>query len=534
MENCIFVDRSDVVDKLDYVFQDQDLLARITQAGHDLVHSRHTISHRDQIYQWFVLNSMRTNDQRIIQAGPFGPLSLSRKASAATSAHLNCQGIDRPILREGYAKLESRDYRSAEVCFYRCLNFFFFPEATLGLAISRLHQGQPDEALRWIEKSITDCVQNYQTWAPDPVEWAYVIVCFLCKGDVGLANVRAGQFPGLSHPLLDHCRVVLEVLQPYSADRWRVSGKSGRSQPSIHFVADQSFTDWVRQLRAMLVACGQAGLSDRLRNVPRPEPRCDVKTSPCDLPILDGRARTCPVLPLLPEPRSRKLAQRLISLGAEGGFARPVVLWAARKRLFAVGRLIPVLRRLKKTDELCRSIAAIAGKAEVQSVLVITADRRSPYTESLVESLRKNPAIPELFVVAGPSTCASKLLTRLAGQYGPGLCTGCNLGDLERLTAEREFGIVLVDGPLPKDWTGTSSLLRSGTIIVRGTTTTRIFLLCGMCLQADAIICTSRMQPTTMAMSSMDAGPRVTECAAGGEQGQAQVSRSAEHVDLSN
>ena len=48
MKNCIFADETDVLDKVDYLFRNDGELERITSAGYELVHSRHTYRQRDQ------------------------------------------------------------------------------------------------------------------------------------------------------------------------------------------------------------------------------------------------------------------------------------------------------------------------------------------------------------------------------------------------------------------------------------------------------------------------------------------------------
>ena len=76
MKNCVFATESDVLDKLDYLFSNREVLERISNAGRILVHARHTPHQRDQIFQWYELNKRRQPNQRIVQARPFGPLTL--------------------------------------------------------------------------------------------------------------------------------------------------------------------------------------------------------------------------------------------------------------------------------------------------------------------------------------------------------------------------------------------------------------------------------------------------------------------------
>src|SRR5262249_10141164 len=77
MVNCVFADETDVLDKLEWLFERPDELARITSAGKQLVDSQHTMQQRDQVFQWFTLHKKLKPGEKIVQAaGPFAPLTI--------------------------------------------------------------------------------------------------------------------------------------------------------------------------------------------------------------------------------------------------------------------------------------------------------------------------------------------------------------------------------------------------------------------------------------------------------------------------
>ena len=80
MKNCVFADEKDVVDKINYLFNNLEKLKEITNAGYNLVHSRHTMKQRDQIFQWFLLNKNLKTEDKIIQSNPFEPFQVVRKS----------------------------------------------------------------------------------------------------------------------------------------------------------------------------------------------------------------------------------------------------------------------------------------------------------------------------------------------------------------------------------------------------------------------------------------------------------------------
>ena len=93
MDNCVFVDHTNVLDKLHYLFTNPDRLETITERGHALVHARHTFAHRDQIYQWYRLKQVLKPDQRIVQTSPFGVLIAVDKQSEIASHHVKGSGV---------------------------------------------------------------------------------------------------------------------------------------------------------------------------------------------------------------------------------------------------------------------------------------------------------------------------------------------------------------------------------------------------------------------------------------------------------
>ena len=76
LENCVFSQPYNIVDKIRYLFQNPHILDSITQNGYELVHSYHTFKQRPQILQWLELHKMMKNEQKIIQPTILGNLEL--------------------------------------------------------------------------------------------------------------------------------------------------------------------------------------------------------------------------------------------------------------------------------------------------------------------------------------------------------------------------------------------------------------------------------------------------------------------------
>ncbi len=144
MKNCVFADESDVLDKLHYLFQHTDELEANTNSGHQLVHARHTRKQRDQMLQWLTLHAHIKPDQRIVQPGPFAPLSLVPTTSGVRNGHLISNGLHLALLRQGHEHLLAGKYDKAEMSYLKCLSYMRrLSEAQLGLAICSLYRGNP-------------------------------------------------------------------------------------------------------------------------------------------------------------------------------------------------------------------------------------------------------------------------------------------------------------------------------------------------------------------------------------------------------
>jgi hypothetical protein len=264
MTNCVFADANDITDKLDYLFTNRDILATITLEGHKLVNSRHTLRHRDQIYQWFSLNRSLSAGEKIVQLGPFQGLTVVPKFSSLTNLHLPATGRDRILLEQGDVKLREGKYEEAEYFYLKCLNYHNMPEPKLRLSITRLRAGDPAGAHYWSVQQIRSTLHTLGATYPDPAEWAYLILTELCRGNSRDALKHATEFPELSHPELEWARFIADI----SAGRYseRPMPDESRRCHTIHQPLEQDFDAWLVSTHEMLAACGQRRFAERIRD----------------------------------------------------------------------------------------------------------------------------------------------------------------------------------------------------------------------------------------------------------------------------
>jgi len=267
MENCVFADQHDVVERLKYLFVHPDEMQRITAAGHSLVHARHTLNHRPQIHQWFLLNRGLRSDEKIVQPGPFGDLTKVERISEQGSIHIVGEASDRASLRKGDLLLEQGRVREAKDCYARCLDYVsYLPEAKFGLAICALREGDADRAYDLLVNLVTITMIEYGAADPDPVEWAYFLLASVCKGRLEQARKLQDFYPALSHDELRRARLVIGQLGRPS-DRVAV-GQHGRDRKSIHRMPKRSDREWLAWFADILERCRQPDIADTLRHMP--------------------------------------------------------------------------------------------------------------------------------------------------------------------------------------------------------------------------------------------------------------------------
>ncbi len=268
MRNCVFAEDGDVLDKMDYLFRNQERLREITDAGYRLVHSRHVLRARDQILRWLRLKQHLQPGQRIIQRGPFGPLCTVADASTARTEHVAADGVDRAFLHQGNAALWDGRYDEAIRLFMKSLNTIMeipLPEPQLGLALCHLFKGEPQRALQWLVGPLQCVLVTNDTRDPDPVEWAYFLIALLCDGSFKKASRCGKRFPWLRHPELDRARWLLEALNGGGRPLSMPAPKPSGTRASVHGIPVSDGAEWRARVCRMLTACGQLSAARQLQ-----------------------------------------------------------------------------------------------------------------------------------------------------------------------------------------------------------------------------------------------------------------------------
>jgi hypothetical protein len=262
MENCVFADHRNVVERLDYLFAHPREMSRITDAGHALVHSRHTLQNRPQIHQWFMLNKDLRPNEKIVQEGPFGDLIKVDGACGRESVRVACAARDRSVLAQADACLAQDRIEEAERLYARCLDYVsYLPEARFGLARCALHRGDADRACKLVAELIEITTVEYGAADPDPVEWSCFLLALICRGERDRARRLLDFYPRLSHRELRRVRGVLDRRMDERSD----TPASFGDRKSIHRLPEWDDAAWFAWFAGILDRCGRVELADELR-----------------------------------------------------------------------------------------------------------------------------------------------------------------------------------------------------------------------------------------------------------------------------
>jgi len=408
MRNCVFADDHNILEKIEYLFRHPDELNAIIDAGYQLVHSRHTLKHRDQMFQWFKLRQTLKSGQRIVQRNPFEPLQVVEGSPARANSHVIPSGWHLALLRQGDEKLWKGDLQEAESAYLKCLNYYgSMPEPLLRLALCNLYKGNAAAALSWIVKPIEFTLAEYKAADPDPVEWAYLIVSLLGRGKVDEAVRRGSEFPWLHHPELDRVRWAANLLHHHGQAVLGRPDEALTHRVSIHQLPIRSVTEWTEQLCIMLRACGQPELADRL--VHRFQKSLSEPSSGgADAAALPKRGES---------PGAGRPGRGFL------GFARrDSVGMFSRRRFYSKARmrvkhwLGPILHRLeakygdflpyrlsnRKSDHLFSAVQGLAQDEDVKTALIVGAASQEGVTEAVLAGALENRNKPSVFCISGP------------------------------------------------------------------------------------------------------------------------------------
>jgi len=462
MVNCVFADDKTVLEKVDYLYQNQDALSGIINAGHQLVNSSHARRHRDQIFQWFVLQKRLLAHQKIIQAGPFTPLSIVDKSAPVRNIPIISGGEHMAALRQGDNNLWGGRYQEAERQYLKVLSYIpYMPEPKVRLCICSLYQGNANKALSWVSEPLQFTLAEYKAVDPDPVEWAYFVVAHFCLGNVATAVKRAEDFPWLHHPELEFVRRIVRIITKGAKPVPLVEPGMRTDRRSLHQLPVRDFNDWLEQLCIMLNTCGQTALVDAIEINHRRDVRArqashgDAQTN--------GQIGTSHKEEFQSrQPEDSRSANNYSTVYHQ--FERRALYSKTKlalKRIIRSGLhnlenkyhyFLPYRVSAARKDEFFHAVEDLMQEETICSVLVIGASLRQKSTEALLAGARANKGEPAIFCVGNPASRSIKRQGRTQSPlsvtssewFSGGVEAGITKAKMENQI--KAFDLILVDG----------------------------------------------------------------------------------------
>lgn len=421
MQNCVFADESDVLDKLRYLFDNPAELQRITERGYELVHSEHTLRQRGQIFQWYTLSRALQPSQTIVQKNPFGPLTIDETPAGIGTRHVRGEGLHLAILREGDRLLADGKYHDAEASYMKCTTYMrWMPEPKLKIALCRLFRGDAKAAHARLSEQIQFILAEYAAIDPDPVEWAYYVVSLLCLGRVQEATKAASEFSDLCHPELQRVRRVIALLNG-DESAYRLSPEASQRR-TIHQLPNREWGEWLSQILAMLRACGKDGLAAKLRlAAERPG-------------VTNGSDEDGGQSPMRREPRtpdgvpvkahgygfaagaSARLFKRRLRRQRAVGVVKDVVAGHLHRFEARYGYWLPYHLSEIKRDEFFVELRALGKREDIKTVLLIGVPRTNAVAEALLAGISDNDTMPEVCCIDRVTYRFRRFEKRFAGR----------------------------------------------------------------------------------------------------------------------
>jgi hypothetical protein len=409
--NCVFADEVDVLDKLEWLFQRPDELDRIIKAGKQLVDSHHTIRQRDQIFQWYTLNKQLKHGQKIVQPGPFMPLTIQEENNGVTNGHVNSRGVDRLLMRQADEQLRSGRYNDAENLYRRCLNYHQpdIPEARFRLVLCLLSKGDSKAALAIVRTNFpSHRLDSRKGFEPDPTEWAWFIVVLMCCGKNREAALRADQFNTLHNEELHRVRCIVRMLCGQKSEILSNISRTAH-RASVHHAPELTIEVWLENVRRILEACGQIRTASVIARASSWSQLLEVKDfsnkeSQGSIAVA-GRPRknhTFVDKPLAPVANHGSFGNVVLRnyLAVGSRVSRLAQKGRPRlKRLMGrIGAYIP-FRSASIAEDECAGIVRLLQKEDIKSGVLIGAANGSWLADAFMRGMQGNPNTPSAVCV---------------------------------------------------------------------------------------------------------------------------------------
>lgn len=266
MENCVFIDKQNAVEKLDYLFSTTGLLNKISQAGFKLVHDNYTLAKPGIFQHYLSLHKSLKENEIITQPNPFGPLQISDKNNPPSFFER-----EEP-LQEGYTRgfqnLLEDDLKGAEREFSEVLKrISYHSMGRLGMSIVFFQKGNPNDAIRILEQVFYHVkVQGGIIGFNDPVICAYYALYCLALNKPTRLNELIDQASLTRNPALVAANAFINFFNS-NCKSFDISENQSETNISSNYPLNHSVREWVAIFSKYLIPYADDELKQKLRSI---------------------------------------------------------------------------------------------------------------------------------------------------------------------------------------------------------------------------------------------------------------------------
>ncbi len=252
MVNCITGSGSDLTDKIAAVSADPGSYARIREAGHRLVHTRHTPGQWRGIVDWYEARRHARHGETVRQLGMFGNFEVVAGCDAARCVGLPNRPNQLTTILAGAreAILTGGDLVAAAARLHDAASWLgHLTEPWLLLGVIHLLRGDAAEARECLARPAAIQLQRHAPHIAaasdrvcfDPVELAFLMLTAALLDDEGLMRLAYDEANGVNHLALRRMsRLLGDESDRGGADDTREAG----DRPSIHWLGQEDTATW--------------------------------------------------------------------------------------------------------------------------------------------------------------------------------------------------------------------------------------------------------------------------------------------------
>ncbi len=243
--NCVFVDGNNVLDKLEYLYSNEDELLKITQAGK---------SHMQELFEkynmyrmidlWYKAYTALNPNEQVIQTDYFNFITTTKNNPEIPEIPCGQDTLKEKNI-QGFALLRKNQINDAAKYFNDVLSYINYePLARLGMSIVSIFSGNLENAYNFLMNNVIHIDKQYQfKYMYDPVDIAYLAIILLCAGKRNDSLKLLSTVNDIHYPALAAVRNIINNTK----DQENTTVNSKSRNP----VNDFTYEDWYQHFKTI-------------------------------------------------------------------------------------------------------------------------------------------------------------------------------------------------------------------------------------------------------------------------------------------